>query len=300
MLRLLHRTALVIVACLLGLGVILGGAGEAARDPFSPACEKYAYKPPSDTRTLARLKQECARFLAAGIRKGVAANDEWDVRALLDWARGLQACTGADDPLACATKLDTVAAATPGEPSRPPRPAPPRKRAPPEVALVPKIESPSVSRPSRTPEAETQRVIRTAVVAVIVIVVIILLASRAKTKRKDRSAVSSLDEAAERESVQATHPQPPREEPMGENLARQRTAKTVGEIIGVVVAWAFMVLYSGAFVVFVVLGHRPGEKGVFLGIIFFGMLVSLFFGDIIVRRITAILLILFLLFLLSG
>ena len=128
MLRLLHRTALVIVVCLLGLAVIPGGTGEAARDPFSPAClEHGGGKSPSVTRTAWRSYQECARFLAGAIKKGVAANDRWDVQALLEWARALQVCSKTDDPLLCAAKLDRVAALTPLEAARPaPAPQVPR------------------------------------------------------------------------------------------------------------------------------------------------------------------------------
>ena len=149
------------------LAVILGGTGEAARDPFSPACEKYAYKPPSDTRTLARLKQECARFLAAGIRKGVAANDQWDVQALLGWARRtLQVCSDADDPLACATKLDTV-----------PGPAPrPKSQAPPAVPPVPKDEVP---KPSPTRDAGAGGAIFAVVLVAGLIILILAFLSKA-------------------------------------------------------------------------------------------------------------------------
>jgi len=119
MFRRLHRTALVIMACLVGLAVIPEGNGEAARDPLSPACLEYSHeKSRSDTRTAWRLYQGCARFLAAGIKKGVAANDQWDVQALLDWARALQACGKTDDPLLCAAKLDRVAALKLEEPHR--------------------------------------------------------------------------------------------------------------------------------------------------------------------------------------
>ena len=141
-----HVAALVIVACLVGLAVIPEGNGEAARDPLSPACLEYGSgKSRSDRRTAWRLYQECARFLAAGIKKGVAANDQWDVQALLDWARSLQACSVTDDPLLCAAKLDRVAALTPAEPARPaPTPQAPKAARPRAQAL------PEVS-PSRTP-----------------------------------------------------------------------------------------------------------------------------------------------------
>jgi len=363
----LHLAAQVIVACLLGLAVILGGIGEAAREPFSPACLEYAHgKSRSDKRTAWRLYQECARFLAAGIKKGAAANDQWDVQSLLEWARALQVCSKTDDPLLCAANLDKIAALTPAEPARPaPTPQVPRpqsrdgssfQRPGPDLSAIgegserglkesddekvraltealergrreieererrrswldsasrKKGEVPAVIQPS--PAAGSGDGVPLGATAVALLVtalggLLLFLAVRSMKARASRvpvnvAYITPVGEGKARSEVTSQQgpvepSKVPGEVPKSENVATRRTAKTLKEITGGVVGWAFLVLYSGAFVVFVVLGHSE-RKTSLLTIIFFGMLVTLF-TDIIDRRITAILLILFLALLLSG
>lgn len=126
---LLCGAALGALACLLGLAMTPALNSAAARDPFSPACIKYNHEGSRfDERTRLRLYQECARFLAAGIRKGEEAGDWYDVESLRDWAvQGLGVCTRDDRPLACAAKLDAIASLTPPEQRRAPPATRPRR-----------------------------------------------------------------------------------------------------------------------------------------------------------------------------
>jgi hypothetical protein len=196
-----HLAALVIVACLVGLAVIPEGNGEAARDPLSPACLEYGSgKSRSDRRTAWRLYQECARFLAAGIKKGVAANDQWDVQALLDWARSLQACSVTDDPLLCAAKLDRAAALTPAEAAKPaptaqaPKVASPRAQALPEVPPQKKGEVPAPSQSSPAAGSGDGVALGAAGVALLLTAlgVLFFLAVRSMRARASRASVSEV------------------------------------------------------------------------------------------------------------
>ena len=179
MFRLLGSAALGSVGCLFGLAVTFGVSSAAIGDTFSAACTKYSDEGSRfDDGARLRLKRDCARFLAAGIRERVAAQ-KWDgLASLLDWAvNRLGVCVGADEELACARKLDRVAAPLPERPRRAAPPSRPQPQAPPKVAPP--------SAPSPAPDAGAGAVLMLVVVVALVLLIwiIVYVARGGKTKQ---------------------------------------------------------------------------------------------------------------------